>query len=268
MRFTCMTTPRAWQACPQPLGQVVGDRQVQERLAAEERQREAGGPDLVQLRLDPRRHPRGRLHRHLRGVLVVVAVVALVAVVAREVALQRREHRHAQLARVLAHAGEVVLERPPLRLAVRHQEPVRRPACRPPRARSAVSRSGSRRPRLQPVEQRADVARHHDCVSVNVFIRNSVVPLRQRHAHVEHRRCIGPLSTGALPRTPARSLAGPLRPAPLPRGPRRARPGRTVSPRITVYSWIAANVSVWPKPPATRIGPPKRHARGRPAPSR
>ena len=38
-----------------------------------------------------------RVHRHLRGGLVVLAVIALQAVVAREVALQRRQHRDAEL---------------------------------------------------------------------------------------------------------------------------------------------------------------------------
>ena len=85
------------------LGEVVHDRQVEERFAAEERQREALRPRRASIRasiqLDDAR--RG-LHRHLRGGLVVLAVVALDAVVAREIALQRRQHRHAKLIRARA----------------------------------------------------------------------------------------------------------------------------------------------------------------------
>ena len=83
---------------PQPLGQVIQHRQVQQRFAAEEGQHESLGVDPVHLALDPGRDPVGGLERHLVGRLVVVAVVALVAVVAGEVALQGRQHRDVQLA--------------------------------------------------------------------------------------------------------------------------------------------------------------------------
>ena len=82
---------------PHPLGEVVHHRQVEQRLAAEERQHEAFRAQRVEPLLGPVADPRRRLERHLRGVLVVVAVIALDAVVAGEVALQRGEHRHAQL---------------------------------------------------------------------------------------------------------------------------------------------------------------------------
>ena len=46
-------TPRACVALPQPLGQVVHHRQIQQRLAAEERQHELLGPHAIELALDP-----------------------------------------------------------------------------------------------------------------------------------------------------------------------------------------------------------------------
>ena len=54
---------------------------------------------------------RAVVERHPVGVLVVVAVVALEAVVAREIALQRRQHRDAQLFGVLAIVGEELVQR-------------------------------------------------------------------------------------------------------------------------------------------------------------
>ena len=86
---------------PHPLGQVVHDRQVEQRLAAEERQRPASsGWTRSSSRSIQSPTLAGRLQRHLVGELVVVAVIALEAVVAREIALQRREHRDVQLGRV------------------------------------------------------------------------------------------------------------------------------------------------------------------------
>ena len=108
----------------QALGQVVDHRQVQERLTAEERQREALGRDRAHPSFDPLGDARGRLHRHLRGGLVVLAVVALDAVVAREVALQRGQHRDAQLILAGAEFGEEVLDVPAVRLAALDDESV------------------------------------------------------------------------------------------------------------------------------------------------
>ena len=93
-----------------PLGQVVGDRQVEQRLTSEQREHEFLGPQRVQTLLDPRHHFGRGLERHLVRELVVIAVVALEAVVAGEITLQCREDRHPQLIGVLAHAGEILEE--------------------------------------------------------------------------------------------------------------------------------------------------------------
>ena len=93
------------------LRQVIHDGQVEQRLAAKESQDELLRLDFIQPVLDPSRDAARLLHRHLRGELVVVAVVTLEAVVAREVALQRGKHGHAQLVGVLAHVGEVLRQR-------------------------------------------------------------------------------------------------------------------------------------------------------------
>src|SRR5207245_4969239 len=80
--------------------------------------------DAIELALDPRADAARRLERQLRRELVVVAVIALEAVVAREIALQRGQHRDPELRRIMANGGEILVERAPLRLAVRDDEPV------------------------------------------------------------------------------------------------------------------------------------------------
>ena len=92
------------------LGQVVGHRQVEQRLTAEQRQNELLWTHRVETIGHPGHDLRGGLHRHLVRELVVVAVVALEAVVTCEVALQCCEDRQSQLVGVLAHAPEVLLE--------------------------------------------------------------------------------------------------------------------------------------------------------------
>ena len=87
------------RAAPELLGQVVHHRQVEKRLAAEERQLEGFGVHAIELALDPLGDLRRRLERHLVGELVVIAVIALETVIAGEVALERRQQRHAQLVR-------------------------------------------------------------------------------------------------------------------------------------------------------------------------
>ncbi len=108
----------------QPLGEVVHHRQVEQRFAAEEHQRDVFRGDAIHLALDPRRRPRGGLEGHLLGELVVVAVVALETVVAREIALERRQHRDVQLRRIARDAGEVAIEGPVVGLSVGDQEAV------------------------------------------------------------------------------------------------------------------------------------------------
>ena len=87
---------------PRALGHVVHHRQIQERLAAEERDDERLGLQAVELALDPGRDARGGLERHLLGELVEVFAIALVAVPAGEVALQRRQQRDVELRRCCA----------------------------------------------------------------------------------------------------------------------------------------------------------------------
>ena len=106
------------------LGQVIHDRQVQERLTAKERQREALWRDRVHAPLDPLGHARGGLHRHLGRGLVVFAVIALDAVVAREVALERRQDRDPELILAGAELGEEILDVPAVGLAVLDDESV------------------------------------------------------------------------------------------------------------------------------------------------
>ena len=69
-----------------------------------------------------------------------------------------------------AHVVEELLELPPFRLAVRHDEAV----LGERRERLALLR-GQRRLRrdARPIEQRRDVARHDQLRVVNVFIRNT-----------------------------------------------------------------------------------------------
>ena len=125
-------------------------------------QREPLGLHAIELALDPVADLRRRLERHLVGELVVVAVIALEAVVAGEVALERRQQRDVQFGGVVLDRVEVLVERAPVRLAVRHQEAVLR------RAASIASRSlhPESSPlavaRREAVEQSGHVRRHHE----------------------------------------------------------------------------------------------------------
>ena len=103
---------------PQLLCKVIGHRQVQQRLAAEQGQHETLRPDRVEPFLRPLHDPRCRVERHLCRELVVIAVVALEAVVAREIALQRRQNGDPQLFLALANVTKVLLDLPPFSLAV------------------------------------------------------------------------------------------------------------------------------------------------------
>ena len=141
-----------------PLSLVVHDRHIEQRLAAEERERQPLRLQLVEPLLDPRRQPGAVVERHPVGVLVVVAVVALEAVVAGEVALQRRQHRHAHLLGVFAEVREELVQRLGVGRAARHDEPVlgerdqrfARIGCRAARARATPDRR-------KPIEQPGDV---------------------------------------------------------------------------------------------------------------
>ena len=109
---------------PHPLRDFVHDGQVQQRLAAEEREHELSGTDAIELARHPRdRAPRG-VERHPVGALVVVAVVALEAVIAGEVALKRGEQCDVQLGGIALHLGEVLVEVPAIGRMTLNEESV------------------------------------------------------------------------------------------------------------------------------------------------
>ena len=119
--------------------------------------------------------------------LVVLAVVPLDAVVAREVALQRRQHGDAELVLALAHVVEELLEVLPLGLAVAARGSPARRASRAPRAppRSVSTACATRPGRAAPRRRAMTIS----CASVNVFIRNTSslrLPF-ERNTNVEHR---------------------------------------------------------------------------------
>ena len=92
------------------LGEVVDDRQVEQRLAAEEHHGQAFRADRVELTFGVRDHLRRGLERHLVGVAVVIVVIALEAVAAGEVALQRGQDGEAKVRRVVPDRVEVGIE--------------------------------------------------------------------------------------------------------------------------------------------------------------
>ena len=179
--------PRARRRAVQPLGQVVHDRQIEQRLAAEEHQGErAPGATRSISRSTQAAVRTRRVERHLLGELVVVAVVALEAVVAREVALQRRQHRDVQLRRIAGDRSRSSDRGPDGRES--------RSATRNPlsRSRSAVSRSSpasasnDARPSMRS-SSAATSGETTNCASVNVFIRNTSFA-RKRDTDIENRR--------------------------------------------------------------------------------
>ncbi len=104
--------------------QIVERREVYQRFAAEKRDGELFGFQLVHSRLDPRGHLLASVRQHLGGGLVVVAVVALEAVVARKIALQRGQDGDAELARIVVKIREKLVERRAVGLSVLHDEPM------------------------------------------------------------------------------------------------------------------------------------------------
>ena len=145
------------------------------------------GPHAIELALDPVARLARRLERHLVGELVVVAVVALEAVVAREVALQRRQHRDVQLGRVALDAREVVVRAPADR-----PRGLRRGSRCPTAARAPRARSSRRPARVDAPRARSSSAATSgdttSCASVSVFIRNTSSRSLKRHTEIEHRR--------------------------------------------------------------------------------
>ncbi len=109
---------------PHAIGELVHHRHVQQRLAAEERQQQLLWTDAIELALHPVADLRRGLERHTIGVLVVVPVIALEAVVAREVALQRRQHRDVQLGGVALDGGQIDVERAAVDVSARDEKAV------------------------------------------------------------------------------------------------------------------------------------------------
>ena len=170
-------------ALGEALGQVEQNRQVEERLAAEERQREARRGHRVQPLLGPLGGARGGVQRHLGGVLVVIAVIALDAVVAGEVALQRGQHGDPQLAAILAHVVEELVERLMVRGAALDDEAV------VDQGLDRLALVGGELPLTagDPVQHVGHVARHNQlCVRKRVH-QEDVVATIERDTYVEHR---------------------------------------------------------------------------------
>ena len=173
---------------PEPLGEVIRDRQVQQRFTPEQGEHEAFGKDGVEPLLRPLRDARRGLERHLRGRLVVFPMVALEAVVARKIALERRQHRHAQLVGVLADVAEPLRDVLALGVAVVNDEPMlgeREQRVPLDGGQGACFGAG------QAVQQRRNVARDDQLrIGERVHQEHVVLPAHgiERHADVEHRR--------------------------------------------------------------------------------
>ena len=179
--------PRAAADVVQPLRQVEHHRQVEQRLPAEEHQRDVLRRNAIHLALDPRRRLRRGVQRHLLGELVVVAVIALEAVVAREIALERRQDGDVQLGRIGGDAREVAIQGQMIRL------PIRRPGSHSRAATSAVSRSSpvsaSNEARPSRRSSRAVDVRRDDQLRVGQRVHQEhVVAAGKRHTDVENGR--------------------------------------------------------------------------------
>ena len=137
----------------------------------------------VELGLYPRHDAGRRLERHLLGELVVIAVVPLEAVVARKVALEGGEDRHAHLVGAFAHVAEVRRELRPLLVpsvgqkAVLGEQRERFPLlCAPVRLVAGGPR---------PLEQRRDFFRDDDLRVREGVQQKHLAAILQRNADVE-----------------------------------------------------------------------------------
>ena len=175
---------------PQPLGQVVHHRQVQQRLAAEERQHELLGVHAIELALDPVADTR-RASR---------------ATSSRRTCCSRRDRpgsssrrrscTAASSARVMFSSEVSLLTRveDTRRALAVDRVAVRRRGSRSPTARSKASRSSSSDAadriagRDAAVEQRRDVGRHDELRVGQRVHQEHFVALGQRHTKIEHRR--------------------------------------------------------------------------------
>ena len=189
MMPSASVTPRFWQAANARSAWSYTTGMFEQRLAAEERERQALRLQLVEPLLDPRRQPGAVVERHLVGVLVVIAVIALEAVIAGEVALQRRQHRHAHLLGVFAVVGEELVQGFRVGRAAGHDEAMLGQCRRAPRARRCPAARARARPD-RPTHDRAAPAMSSEtisCASVRVFIRNTSPRSGERDTKVEHR---------------------------------------------------------------------------------
>ncbi len=132
--------------------------------------------------LGPVCHPRRSLERHLRRVLVVVAVVTLNAVAAREVALQRGQHRHPQLIAALPDRVKELAEVPAIRGTVLYEKAVLREGAQglPLLVRPALPGA------VDAVEQTGDLARDNELGIGESVHQEHFVPFKW-YADVEHR---------------------------------------------------------------------------------
>ena len=169
---------------PQPLGDRVHHRQIEERFAAEEREHQLLRAHTIELALDPIADAARRFQRHPIGALVVVGVIALEAVVAGEVALQRRQNRDVQLRRVALHLGQILIERAPVGVAALDQESV----LVQERKRFELVLVLPDHRVGRPIEQGGDVARHDELGVGERIHQEDFAPLIERHTKVEHRR--------------------------------------------------------------------------------
>ena len=175
MMPSASVTPRFWQAANARSAWSYTTGMFSSGSPPKKVMRQPLRLQLVEPLLDPGGQTRAVVERHPIGVFVVVAVVALKAVVAGEIALQRRQHRHAHLLGVFAVVGEELVQRLGVGRAAgddeavfgqRHQrfalvavEPFRR-------KRRGVVSTGDRADR----QSRPTTI---SCASVRVFIRNT-----------------------------------------------------------------------------------------------
>jgi hypothetical protein len=123
------------------------------------------------------------LERHFRGVLVVLPVIALDAVITGEVALQRRQHRDAQLTGVLADVPEELLQRLALRGAALDHEAVGREGI----DRVLFGRGERVRPIGRAIEHVGHLPRHDQLRIGEGVHQEQVVGAVDRHTDIEHR---------------------------------------------------------------------------------
>jgi hypothetical protein len=176
--------PRAFERAWHSSARVVRNRKVQQRLAAEQRERELLWARFIEPLFDPVGDARRRLETHLRRELVVIAVIALEAVVAREVALQRGQHGDLEVLGVLAQLREVLVNRTLLVIAALDHEAVFDQRV------DGVTLVGVERglAARNPIEQSGDIRSRDDLRVGKRVHQEQSVALRKRHLEVVQRR--------------------------------------------------------------------------------